>query len=72
METVHGDVCETVVEHALGAPEKPLTEQDMRNKFESCLKTAAKTYSDDQINEIFHGIMEIETITDIQHLLDLL
>ena len=72
IETVHGDVCETVVEHALGAPEKPLTEQDMRNKFESCLKTAAKTYSDDQINEIFHGIMEIETITDIQHLLDLL
>ena len=72
MKTKRGEVYEIIVEHALGAPEKPLTERDMRNKFESCLKAASKEYTEDQIQEIFHGIMEIESITNVQRLLDLL
>jgi len=49
-----------------GSPYKPLSNEQMEQKFFDCMKHSEKTYSEEQVREIYNKIREFDKFSGIQ------
>ncbi len=56
----------------LGCSENPLSDADLYAKFKSCMGSGIKAFSQTQIDQLFNIIMSLDSIGNINNLLDLL
>jgi 2-methylcitrate dehydratase PrpD len=60
----HGELTSRV-EHLPGSAESPLTEAEVREKFDECFRLGAKPLSDATISTLFQRVRELETVRDM-------
>jgi hypothetical protein len=70
--TKHGTILHTVVDIARGFPEKPLTEAEHYERFQSCIRYGGKPLLDENIEKIVLLVNQLEAVKDVRILIPLL
>jgi 2-methylcitrate dehydratase PrpD len=60
------------VKYTKGLPDNPLSEEEIRRKFDYCLKQAPVTLPDKNINRIVKMVDHLEDVADVTDIIDLL
>jgi 2-methylcitrate dehydratase PrpD len=70
--TKDGKMCHTIIDIPRGYPEKPLTEEEHKERFQSCIRYGGKTFPQANIEKIISLVNQLEEVNDVRAIIPLL